>query len=98
MQAAKQKVLTYCWTSPNTSAQVSPQLQDQRQHPNITDRPKTQRQTFLASRAHQEEVFLGKQSTLRRTFDKSDYEEIQMFQLLGPVMAFKHLNAANVLT
>lgn len=28
MQTAKQKGLTYCWTSPNTSAQVSPQLQE----------------------------------------------------------------------
>lgn len=25
---AKEKDLTYCWTSPNTSAQVSPQLQE----------------------------------------------------------------------
>lgn len=42
---AKQKDSTYCWTSPNTSAQVSPQLQErrdapQRQRPHITDRPK----------------------------------------------------------
>lgn len=32
-QAVKQKGLTYCWTSPNTSAQVSPQLQERRQEP-----------------------------------------------------------------
>lgn len=32
-QTAKQKGLTYCWTSPNTSAQVSPQLQERREAP-----------------------------------------------------------------
>lgn len=33
---AKEKDLTYCWTSPNTSAQVSPQLQERGDAPTDT--------------------------------------------------------------
>lgn len=44
---AKQRGFTYCWTAPNTSAQVSPQLQERREapkdriHTSQTDRPNT---------------------------------------------------------
>lgn len=45
-QTGKQKGLTYCWTSPNTSAQVTPQLQERREAPKdsiqTSDRPNTQ--------------------------------------------------------
>lgn len=69
MQTAKQKGLTYCWTSPNTSAQVSPQLQERGEATKdsiqtlSTDQrhkdTKTETETFLATITHQEEPSLS---------------------------------------
>lgn len=59
--------LTYCWTSPNTSAKVSPQLQERREAPkdsiqtSQTDQTQTwtETETFLATATHQEEPSLS---------------------------------------
>ncbi len=98
-QTAEQKGLTYCWTSPNTSAQVSPQLQERReapQDPNITDTPHTQTQTetetFLATATHQEKPSLsGKTASPHGELDvkiklnnlQENDQQVQLFQQLG---------------
>lgn len=72
---AKEKDLTYCWTSPNTSAQVSPQLQERgdaptEHHPNIADRSNTQTQrtdTFLETASlHDDPTFSSENRNILR--------------------------------
>lgn len=67
---AKEKDLTYCWTSPNTSAQVSPQLQERGDAPtdtiqtSQTNQTQTQRtDTLLETACLQEEPDLSQKIT-----------------------------------
>lgn len=101
-QTAKQKGKTYCWTSPNTSAQVSPQLQERREAPkdsiqtSQTDQTykQRQRQSFLSNRNPSRGALAfsaGKKKQLRLLCHTLNYKTLDLQEGYQEVQLFQWL-------